>query len=303
MPAKSDNQATAARIALNAKRNGTINKLPKDSPSHKMATSMSEEELEKFTHVKKEVTNWGKKSLTEVFAEEMLGLDGPGEEIASDKSSNEMVGDISDIDNATRIDSNDAEWSNKVHGRKAFSGSPTALNTFGGRVAEQLEFDREDFGSDQAHDFSDNEVDVDEHSGDAADAMAEMEAQKNDQIINGMVSHLMFHHNKYGTPISQWDPEDLVMDNEYEYDISTENPEDLELAKEAMKIAAQNVGEELPSADEPSMDVATTEESPVVKFPGVETEDEGVSESVESNSTMLNESVSVERWKQLANLK
>lgn len=304
MPAKSDNQATAARIALNAKRNGTVGKLPKNSPSHKMATSMSEKELEKFTHVKKEaVTAWAKKSLTEVFAEEMLDTDGPGEEIASQKSLHDIIDAISDTDNETRIDSDDATWPSKVNGRSGQAGDPMALNSLGGRIAEQS-LDREDFGSDHGLGSFDDEHDFAEPiSGDAADAMAEMETQKREQIINGMVDHLMFHHNKYGTPVSHWDPEDLVMDNEYEFDISTENPEDIDLAREAMNIAAKNTGEELPAADALTSDVASSHEDPAVTFPGIDHENFDVTESIESGNEMLTEAISMDRWKQLANLK
>lgn len=80
MPAVSKNQQRAAAIALKAKKEGTVNKLPKGSASKGMA-SMSEKELEKFAGTKhkglpkkadkKEATNLTGFSLKEIFSEDL----------------------------------------------------------------------------------------------------------------------------------------------------------------------------------------------------------------------------------------
>lgn len=321
MPAKSKDQATAAKIALAAKRNGTIDKLPKNSASHNMATSMSEKELEKFTHVK-ESASWGRKSLLEVFAEEMLDTDGPGEEIASSKSTNDALKDKNNkINNDTDIDSVDATWDDKVYSQAPMTSNPGAFNSLGGRVAEQAFGDpfedvedldttdsddeeieltdadsfgdeREDFGADfgdGSSPYDGENPNFEDEMGDFADAKAEMESEQKEKMIGDMVSHILFHNKNHGTPASQWDPEDLIMDFEYNYPINSDNEEDVEVAREAINLAMKQTGEEVPAT--------ATDSNPEDIF-GV-----GVEESVENDGELIAESFTPARWKQLANLK
>lgn len=265
---------------------------------------------------KDQATSWTKKSLLEVFAEEMLDTDEPGEAIASDKSSNDALKARNNkINNDTDIDSVDNSWYDSVHSQAPMTSNPGAFNSLGGRVAEQafdderfqgdvdpsvsdeedeeielsdsdsFDDEREDFGADfgdGSSPYDGENPNFEDEMGDFADARAEMENEQNEKMIDDMVSHILFHNKNHGTPASQWDPEDLIMDFEYNYPINSENPEDIEVAQRAINLAMKQTGEE------------TQTETPDIF---------GVEESTENDGELIVESFTPARWKQLANLK
>jgi hypothetical protein len=268
------------------------------------------------TKSKDQATSWTKKSLLEVFAEEMLDTDERGEAIASNKSANDALkAKNNKINNATDIDDVDNSWYDTVHSQAPMTSNPGAFNSLGGRVAEQafgdpfedvedldtadsndeeiesantdsFDDEREDFGADFGDGSSmyDGEnPNFEDEMGDFADAKAEMESEQNEKMIGDMVSHIMFHNKNHGTPASQWDPEDLIMDFEYNYPINSDNEEDIEKARQAINLAMKQTGEEAPATDSNDM------------F--------GVEESIENDGQLLAESFTPARWKQLANLK
>jgi len=142
MPSVSKDQQAASSIALKAKKEGTIDKLPKKSASYQMATSMSIKELEKFAGTKRKglpkkkknesMFSWGGNSLNEVFSEEMLDTDDDGEAISSDKNRREqLTAAKNDTEDDTGWDDYDALWATKVATNPTQGGNSTGMNAMG----------------------------------------------------------------------------------------------------------------------------------------------------------------------------
>lgn len=144
MPAVSKNQQRAAAIALKAKKEGTVDQLPKGSASKGMATSMSQKELEKFASTEhkglpKKVNETTKEmGIVEAWEEacmvreEMLGVEDG--EIATAKSKTERLEDKED----KTKDYKDT-WTSRVNAVASHSRDPMTTNTRGARVAEEIE--------------------------------------------------------------------------------------------------------------------------------------------------------------------
>lgn len=150
MPAKSKDQQRAAGIALQAKREGTVEDLPKGSASYQMAKSMSEEELDKLASTKHKglpkdvseaaineiVENWEKALLVQ---EEMLGLDDEDEQIATQNPKPERIKKRNSKKKAYKD-----KWPNAVPPTADNARSPMTNNTRGARVAEQVDITLKD---------------------------------------------------------------------------------------------------------------------------------------------------------------
>lgn len=263
MPAVSKDQQRAAAIALKAKRDGKVDDLPKNSASYSMAKSMTEKELDKLASTKRkglpkeknESAKWAGSSLVEVFKEEMLDTDGEGEAITSDKNVNDQNEDADRDEDNTGWDEYDDTWTAKVTNSPTQAGAPLATNTGSARVSEAKDpnsldilFEQsrgEYYMADEYYDLTHSPEDdwADERNAARADYEAEMASQKEDQIIGDMVDHLLFHKDKHGTPIDEWEPEDLVMDFTYDYAIDSEDPEDLAIAERAIEQAKAQSGD------------------------------------------------------------
>jgi len=141
MPSVSKNQQAAAAIALKAKKEGKIDDLPKKSSSHQMATSMSVEELEKFAGTKRKglpkeknesKSGWAGSSLSEIFKEEMLDTEEPGEEISSDKNRRDQLKAAgNETEDDTGWDEYDALWTQKASTNPTQGGNASGMNAMG----------------------------------------------------------------------------------------------------------------------------------------------------------------------------
>jgi len=149
MPAKSQDQQQAAGIALQAKREGTVDELPSGSASKEMAKSMTKKELEKLAGTKHkglpkdidESKTWAGSSLVAVFKEEMQGVsdqDDEEEQITTQKSKVER---LNDREIGTGKGTEDT-WTSTAGGTAPAiannARSPMTSNTAGARVAEQV---------------------------------------------------------------------------------------------------------------------------------------------------------------------
>lgn len=144
MPAKSKDQQIAAGLALKAKKDGTVEDLPKGSASYQMATSMSEKELDKMASTKRKelpknvdeaainkiVEQWEKALLVQ---EEMLDLNDEDGQIATQNSKPERVKKRNSKNKTYKN-----KWPNAVPPTANNARSPMTNNTRGARVAEQI---------------------------------------------------------------------------------------------------------------------------------------------------------------------
>jgi hypothetical protein len=285
MPAKSKAQQKAAAAALAAKKQG---KLPKHPVSRDMAKSMSVEDLEDFASTehkglpykvkksKKEAVEMPK--LKQIFdeqwekalnvQEEKLNLDNSDEDeekkqIATKKSKKDRVTD----NNKSKSKKKQAKWTSTVAGLAHNSSHQLSTNTAG---AARVSHEARSFAT---------AWDEDEYYDDpSAERESEYLAHRREEIVEDMAAHILWHYEKHGSPITEWEPVDVLLDLERELGVSAEDEDDLEMAREAIDLATER-------ADALKEESACVEEA--CGCPDSEEKTEEVKESHDPNSLDL----------------